>query len=68
MAHTCSVCGAAARLVAAPTADGTYETVHNPSKHARKLNRRYRHNRRSWKRQSKACKQWARHEGRLPRD
>lgn len=61
MAHTCGVCGVYFRLIVAPTIDDSVEVVDKVSKLCRRINRNYRHDIRSWKRATKARKQWARH-------
>ena len=64
MAHTCGVCGHAARRIA-PDLEGSWERIENHFKLARRVNKNYSHDLRSWKRSTKARKQWARHPQRL---
>lgn len=64
MAHTCTHCGGALKTILAPTVDGV-EGICGRFKAARRLNGNYKHDLRSWKRTTKARRQWARHAGRL---
>ena len=56
MAHTCPQCGSDTKILVAPTEEG-YENL--KSKNARRINGHYNHDFRSWKRATKARKQWA---------
>lgn len=62
MAHTCRYCGGgqSQKLVAAPTVDG-FEVLAEDGQRKKKLNPRYSHDYKSWKRTSKATRQWERH-------
>jgi hypothetical protein len=57
MAHTCGLCGQCGREIVAPTPDGRFEFV----KPSFNWNRNYSHDGASWKRSTKARKQYLRH-------
>lgn len=56
MAHTCGMCSGGVRLIVAPTASGGIARL----KPALRVNPNYHHDGRSWKRTSKARKQYLR--------
>lgn len=58
MAHTNCCCDF--RIIAAPTEEGDFELIENKFKKARRYNRDYSYNIRSWKR-GKVKRQWERH-------
>lgn len=72
MAHTCPQCCAPRRLIAAPAIDddNSYELVSGrlSKKKIHRLNSRYRHDFRSWKRMTRARRQYERHPQRLRED
>ncbi len=60
MAHTCGSCGCPIKVIVAPTENGA-EILDNKFKTARNINTNYHHDVKSWKSNSKAAKQWAKH-------
>lgn len=65
MAHTCPVCGCYVKPEIVPTIDGSWDKINLDCKAARRVNHNYNHELCSWKKSTKARKQWARHPHRL---